>query len=75
MELPLIKILPFEDKKLIAEVFAGIATYEWAVFTSANGAREFMRLFFLALVIFVVLVLCESPVWERVPRRFLESLS
>jgi uroporphyrinogen III methyltransferase/synthase len=48
MELPLIKILPSEDKKLIAEVFAGIATYEWAVFTSANGAREFMRLFFLA---------------------------
>ena len=48
MELPLIKILPSEDKKLIAEVFAGIATYEWAVFTSANGAREFLRLFFLA---------------------------
>lgn len=48
MELPLIKILPSEDKKLIAEVFAGIATYEWAVFTSVNGAREFMRLFFLA---------------------------
>ena len=48
MELPLIRILPSEDKKLITEVFAGIATYEWAVFTSANGAREFMRLFFLA---------------------------
>jgi uroporphyrinogen III methyltransferase / synthase len=48
LELPLIKILPSEDKKLIAEIFAGIATYEWAVFTSANGAREFMRLFFLA---------------------------
>ena len=47
IELPLIKILPSEDKKVIAEVFAGIATYEWAVFTSANGAREFMRLFFL----------------------------
>jgi uroporphyrinogen III methyltransferase/synthase len=48
LELPLIKILPSEDKKLIAEVFAGIATYDWSVFTSANGAREFMRLFFLA---------------------------
>ena len=48
LEIPLIKILPAEDKKLIAEIFAGIATYEWAVFTSANGAREFMRLFFLA---------------------------
>ncbi len=48
IELPLIEILPSQDKKVIAEVFAGIATYEWAVFTSANGAREFMRLFFLA---------------------------
>ena len=48
MELPLIKILPSEDKRLIAEIFAGIATYEWVVFTSVNGAREFMRLFFLA---------------------------
>lgn len=48
LELPLIKILPSEDKKLISEIFAGIATYEWAIFTSANGAREFMRLFFLA---------------------------
>ena len=48
MELPLIRIVPSQDKKLITEVFAGIATYEWVVFTSANGAREFMRLFFLA---------------------------
>ena len=48
LELPLIRILPTEDKKLVAEVFAGIATYDWSVFTSANGAREFMRLFFLA---------------------------
>ena len=29
-------------------MFAGIASYEWAVFTSANGAREFMKLFFRA---------------------------
>ena len=27
----------------MAEVFAGIATYEWGVFTSANGAREFLK--------------------------------
>jgi len=40
--------LPSEDKKLVAEVFAGIATYEWGVFTSANGAREFLRIFFKA---------------------------
>ena len=48
LDLPLIKIQPTEDRKLIAEVFAGIATYEWVVFTSANGAREFMKLFFRA---------------------------
>ncbi len=48
LELPLIRILPSEDKKLVAEVFAGIATYEWGVFTSANGAREFLRIFFKA---------------------------
>ena len=48
LELPLIEILPTEDRKLIAEAFSGIATYEWVIFTSANGAREFMRLFFLA---------------------------
>ena len=34
------KIIPQEDQKLITETF-GIATYEWVVFTSANGAREF----------------------------------
>ena len=48
LEIPLIRILPTEDKKLVAEVFAGIATYEWGVFTSANGAREFLRIFFKA---------------------------
>lgn len=48
LELPLIKILPQEDRKLIAETFAGIATYEWVIFTSANGAKEFFNLFFKA---------------------------
>jgi uroporphyrinogen III methyltransferase/synthase len=48
MDLPLIEIQPSEDRKLIAEVFAGIATYEWVVFTSANGARYFMEFFFRA---------------------------
>ena len=48
LELPLIEILPTEDRTLVAEAFTGIATYEWVIFTSANGAREFMRLFFLA---------------------------
>lgn len=48
LELPLIEILPAEDRKLVAETFAGIATYDWVVFTSANGAREFFKLFFRA---------------------------
>ena len=48
LELPLIKILPQSDRKLVAETFAGIATYEWVVFTSANGAREFFNVFFKA---------------------------
>jgi len=48
LELPLIRILPTEDRKLVAEAFAGIATYEWIVFTSSNGAREFFNLFFRA---------------------------
>ena len=48
LDLPLIQIQPSEDKKLIAEIFAGIATYEWVVFTSANGARFFMEFFFRA---------------------------
>ena len=48
LDLPLIEIQPSEDRKLIAEVFAGIATYEWVVFTSANGARFFMEVFFRA---------------------------
>lgn len=48
LELPLIEVMPSNDRKLIAEIFSGIATYEWIIFTSVNGAREFMRLFFLA---------------------------
>ena len=48
LELPLIKILPQEDRNLIAETFTGIATYGWVIFTSANGAKEFFKLFFKA---------------------------
>ena len=48
LELPLIEVIPSQDRKLVAEAFSGIATYEWIIFTSSNGAREFMRLFFMA---------------------------
>ena len=48
LDLPLIKILPSEDRATITEVFAGIASYEWIVFTSINGVTEFMEIFFKA---------------------------
>ncbi len=48
LELPLIEVRPVYDKAIVTEVFADVATYEWIVFTSANGAREFFDLFFLA---------------------------
>ena len=44
LELPLIRIIPQEDRQIITETFAGIATYEWVVFTSANGAK-FLKYF------------------------------
>ena len=44
----MIEVIPSQDRKLVAEAFSGIATYEWIIFTSSNGAREFMRLFFMA---------------------------
>ena len=49
LELPLIEVIPSQDRKLVAEAFSGIATYEWIIFTSSNGAREFMRLFLYGL--------------------------
>ena len=48
LELPLIEVRPIRDKAIVTEVFADVATYEWIVFTSANGVREFFDLFFLA---------------------------
>ncbi len=48
LELPLIEVIPSQDRKLVAEAFSGIATYEWIIFTSSNGAREFMRRPFMA---------------------------
>ncbi len=45
IELPFIEIQPSVDESIIGEVFAGIAVYEWVIFTSANGVREFFKLF------------------------------
>jgi len=48
LELPLIEVKPACDKEVVAEVLACIASYEWVLFTSANGVREFFNLFFRA---------------------------
>jgi len=45
LELPLIQVTKDYDKAVLVEVFAGIAQYEWLVFTSANGARFFFEEF------------------------------
>ena len=48
LELPLIEVKPACDKEVVAEVLSCIASYEWVLFTSANGVREFFNLFFRA---------------------------
>ncbi|MGJ8639894.1 MAG: uroporphyrinogen-III C-methyltransferase [Opitutaceae bacterium] len=48
LELPFIDISPEFDPKLVSEVFAGLAVYEWIIFTSANGVKTFFDLFYKA---------------------------
>ena len=48
LELPLIEVKPACEKEVVAEVLSCIASYEWVLFTSANGVREFFNLFFRA---------------------------
>jgi uroporphyrinogen III methyltransferase/synthase len=48
IELPFIEVKPKFDPKVLTEVFAEMAVYEWIVFTSANGVRIFFELFFKA---------------------------
>jgi uroporphyrinogen III methyltransferase/synthase len=43
LELPLIEIHPDIDPKIADEIFSELATYEWGVFTSPNGARHFLE--------------------------------
>jgi len=48
LELPFIQVeLEFNVEQL-GEVLAGLATYEWIVFTSVNGVRYFFELFYKA---------------------------
>lgn len=46
IELPLIKILPFNDVENTNDVFSEFGRYEWIIFTSRNGVHNFFNLFF-----------------------------
>lgn len=48
IEIPLIEVKQHIDKEVTIDVFSEIATYEWIVFTSANGVKYFMEMFFRA---------------------------
>ena len=48
IELPFIEVKPEFEERIVGEVFAGIAVYEWIIFTSANGVKTFFDLFYRA---------------------------
>jgi uroporphyrinogen III methyltransferase/synthase len=48
LELPFIRIERDFDRQQLGEILAGIATYEWILFTSTNGVRFFFELFYKA---------------------------
>ncbi len=48
LEIPTIRILPPTGKKEIAEALLELNSYDWLVFTSANGVTAFFELFFKA---------------------------
>ena len=45
IELPLIEVKRTFDPQRLSEIFSGIASYEWILFTSANGVRFFFEVF------------------------------
>lgn len=46
IELPLITVAKEIDKHVLHDVFAELGTYDWIVFTSANGVRYFFEEFY-----------------------------
>lgn len=48
IELPFIQVEPAFDAQRLSEILAGIAVYEWIIFTSANGVKAFFDLFYKA---------------------------
>lgn len=48
IELPLIEVKRTFDAQRLSKIFSGIASYEWILFTSANGVRFFFEIFYKA---------------------------
>ena len=48
IELPLIEVKRIFEPQRLSEIFSGIASYEWILFTSANGVRFFFEVFYKA---------------------------
>lgn len=46
LELPLLDIVFSADKETTFDVFGGLGTYDWIIFTSPNGVRGFFKVFF-----------------------------
>ena len=44
MELPMIRVRPTVDEEVKREVFSGLGSYDWIVFSSRNGVRNFFDL-------------------------------
>lgn len=45
VELPLINVVPDVDKHMVVEIFSELGTYDWIVFSSANGVKVFFEQF------------------------------
>ena len=48
LEIPTIKILPPTRNESLIEAITGIGSYDWVIFTSANGVEHFFDYFFKA---------------------------
>jgi uroporphyrinogen III methyltransferase/synthase len=46
LEIPVIKTVSTNDKQDVIDVMLGLNSYDWLVFTSANGVTAFFELFF-----------------------------
>ena len=46
LEIPVIKISPPSDRETLIEALLGLNAYDWLVFTSPNGVKQFFEYFF-----------------------------